>query len=94
VPRILFLTTVVIAEIGQRLHFDPLLPDRPRVRPLGAVREPVSRVRRVRTLGVVALNELLSPALYRLALVRCGEEGRAAPAACRAQALAVEVVRH
>jgi Kef-type K+ transport system membrane component KefB len=30
------------------------------------------------TLGVVALNELIAPALYRLALVRCGEAGRAA----------------
>jgi Kef-type K+ transport system membrane component KefB len=33
---------------------------------------------RALTLGVVALNELLAPALYRLALVRSGEAGRLA----------------
>lgn len=32
------------------------------------------------TLGVVALNEVLAPAAYRLALVRCGEAGARAPA--------------
>lgn len=31
------------------------------------------------TLGVVALNELLAPAAYRLVLLRCGEAGRRAP---------------
>jgi Kef-type K+ transport system membrane component KefB len=31
------------------------------------------------TLGVVALNELLAPAMYRFALVRCGEVGRVEP---------------
>lgn len=31
------------------------------------------------TLGVVALNELFAPAVYRFALVRCGEVGRARP---------------
>jgi Kef-type K+ transport system membrane component KefB len=45
------------------------------------------------TLGVVALNELLAPAVYRNALVRCGEAGRAPSAPDDAQA-ALEVVRH
>jgi Kef-type K+ transport system membrane component KefB len=46
------------------------------------------------TLGVVALNELLAPAIYRSALVRCGEAGRATPETGPAHAVALEVVRH
>lgn len=46
------------------------------------------------TLGVVALNELLAPALYRVALVRCGEVGRAAPCGGDAEPAALEAVRH
>jgi Kef-type K+ transport system membrane component KefB len=45
------------------------------------------------TLGVVALNELIAPALYRLALVRCGEAGRRGPAAGE-PAPALELARH
>jgi Kef-type K+ transport system membrane component KefB len=36
------------------------------------------------TLGVVAINELVAPAIYRTALVRCGEAGQRASAAARA----------
>jgi len=46
------------------------------------------------TLGVVALNELIAPALYRSALVRCGEAGRADAETDTAAASALEVVRH
>ena len=46
------------------------------------------------TLGVVALNELIDPALYRSALVRCGEAGRADAETDTAAASALEVVRH
>jgi Kef-type K+ transport system membrane component KefB len=45
------------------------------------------------TLGVVALNELLAPALYRSALVRSGEAGRRA-AAEDVPAAALELARH
>ena len=37
------------------------------------------------TLGVVAINELVAPALYRFALIRSGEAGRKAPAITEAQ---------
>jgi Kef-type K+ transport system membrane component KefB len=46
------------------------------------------------TLGVVALNELFAPALYRLALVRCGEAGRRGAAEATRDAPALELARH
>jgi hypothetical protein len=38
------------------------------------------------TLGVVAINELVAPAIYRMALVRSGEAGQRASASTRAAA--------
>ena len=45
------------------------------------------------TLGVVALNELFAPAVYRLVLLRCGEVGRreATPSGAPAEAPALDV---
>ncbi|BDG10107.1 cation:proton antiporter [Anaeromyxobacter paludicola] len=46
------------------------------------------------TLGVVALNELLAPAVYRAALVRAGEAGQGESPAPAAEAPALELLRH
>jgi Kef-type K+ transport system membrane component KefB len=46
------------------------------------------------TLGVVALNELLAPAAYRLALIRSGEAGRRAPDADAVESPALGLAPH